>query len=40
MTFTSRLARIGRLAAAAIKGFFSLETKTTTPLFDPKRTTL
>jgi hypothetical protein len=40
MTRNSRLTRIGRLAIAPIKGFFSLATRTTTPRFDPERTTL
>jgi hypothetical protein len=40
MTLTSRLTRLGRLAIAPIKGFFSLKTRTTTPCFDPARTTL
>lgn len=40
MTLTSRLTRLGRLAIAPIKGFFSLKTRTTTPRFDPERTTL
>lgn len=39
MTITSRLKRIGRLAIAPLKGFFSLKTRTTTPRFDPERTT-
>jgi hypothetical protein len=40
MTLPARLKRIGRLAIAPIKGFFCLKTKTTTPHFDPERTTL
>lgn len=40
MTRNSRLTRIGRLAIAPVKGFFSLETRTTTPRFDPESTTL
>lgn len=40
MTITSRLTRIGRLAIAPIKGFFSWKTRTTSPHFDPERTTL
>jgi hypothetical protein len=40
MTLASRLTRLGRLAIAPIRGFFSLKTKTTTPRFDPEHTTL
>jgi len=40
MTLPARLKRIGRLAIAPIKGFFCLKTRTTTPHFDPERTTL
>lgn len=40
MPITSRLTRIGRIAVAPIKGFFTLKTMTTTPHFDPERTTL
>lgn len=39
MTITSRLKRIGRLAIAPVKGFFTWETKTKQPTFEPGRTT-
>jgi hypothetical protein len=39
MFLTSRLIRIGRLAIAPIKGFFSLKTETKMPDFEPGRGT-
>lgn len=39
MLLTSRLIRIGRLAIAPFKGFFSLRTETVMPEFNPDRTT-
>ena len=35
MTITSRLTRIGRLTIATIKGFFTWETMTTSPRYEP-----
>lgn len=35
MSLTSRLTRIGRLAIAPIKGFFTWETQTTAPRYEP-----
>jgi len=35
MTTTSRLKRTGRLAIAPFKGFFTWETKTTFPRYEP-----
>jgi len=35
MFLTSRLTRIGRLAIAPIKGFFTWETRTTFPRYEP-----
>lgn len=35
MTLTSRLKRIGRLAIAPIKGFFTWKTMTTSPRYEP-----
>jgi len=40
MPLPSRLKRIGRLAIAPLKGFFSLKTDTKMPHFDPERTIL
>lgn len=41
MSFVPRLKRIGRLAFAPIKGFFTWKTMTgPTPSFDPETTTL
>ena len=40
MTLPTRLKRFGRLAIAPVKGFFCLKTRTTTPPYDPERTTL
>jgi len=37
MSLTSRLSRIGRLAVAPLKGFFSLKTETVMPVYDPER---
>lgn len=37
MPLISRLIRIGRLAIAPFKGFFSLRTETVMPEFDPDR---
>lgn len=39
MFLTSRLTRIGRLAIAPLKGFFSLKTETVMPDFEPGRGT-
>lgn len=39
MNLTSRLNRIGRLAIAPVKGFFSLKTETVGPDFEPGRGT-
>lgn len=35
MSLTSRLKRIGRLTIAPIKGFFTWETMTTSPRYEP-----
>lgn len=35
MSLTYRLTRIGRLAIAPIKGFFTWETRTTAPRYEP-----
>lgn len=40
MSLLSRLNRIGRLAIAPVKGFFSLKTETVMPAYDPEHTTL
>lgn len=40
MPLTSRLKRIGRLVIAPLKGFFSWQTETKMPHFDPERTTV
>ncbi len=37
MSLTSRLTRIGRLAVAPLKGFFSSKTETVMPVYDPQR---
>lgn len=37
MSLTSRLIRIGRLAIAPLRGFFSLKTETVMPVYDPER---
>jgi hypothetical protein len=39
MSLISRLTRIGRLTIAPIKGFFTWETRTSSPRFDPERMT-
>lgn len=39
MTIGSRLTRIGRLAIAPLKGFFSFKTETVMPDFEPGRGT-
>jgi len=39
MFLTSRLTRIGRLAIAPLKGFFSFKTETVMPDFEPGRST-
>ena len=38
MSLTSRLIRIGRLATAPLKGFFSWKTETVMPVYDPEHT--
>jgi hypothetical protein len=38
MSLTSRLIRIGRLATAPLRGFFSWKTETVMPVYDPERT--
>jgi hypothetical protein len=38
--FHLKLPRIARLTIAPFKGFFSFKTRTTTPQFDPDKTTL
>lgn len=41
MNLTSRLKRIGRLAIALVRGFFTWKTMTApAPRFDPERTTV
>lgn len=41
MNLTSRLKRIGRLAIALVRGFFTWKTMTgPAPCFDPERTTV
>jgi hypothetical protein len=40
MSLTSRLIRLGRLAIAPLKGFFSLKTETVMPVYDPERMNL
>lgn len=39
MAFTSQIERIGRLAIAPVRGFFSFKTEATMPNFDLGRTT-
>lgn len=38
MSLTSRLIRIGRLAIAPLRGFFSWKTEALMPVYDPERT--
>ena len=40
MPLTSRLIRLGRLAIAPLKGFFSLKTETVMPVYDFERMSL